>query len=220
MWFVMLFPSILVIFFFATLNWNHKVLYAPSDYKDEGNFIKLTKATPSEIKKKQKDEIEVAEEVRQELKLSPVSSSAAGDAKQVEELTLNFYKDRDPASFRMQVRLDTPTGRHVLDGAITSSDGSAIEGLEVKYLVQKSPDFILHFVKRVIDRFNYLDIKFPIRLILVIKDLSLEEGNAIHSRLHSENERSTRLKKMAERGLLRYSIFSFKEDTLELICED
>lgn len=40
-WFLMLFPTLLIILFFATLNWNYKVLYAPSDYKDEGNFIKL-----------------------------------------------------------------------------------------------------------------------------------------------------------------------------------
>lgn len=40
LWFIMLFPSILVLIFFATLNFNHKSLYAPSDYKDENNFLK------------------------------------------------------------------------------------------------------------------------------------------------------------------------------------
>jgi len=39
-WFLIIFPSLLVVIFFATLNWNHKVLYAPSDYKDEENFVK------------------------------------------------------------------------------------------------------------------------------------------------------------------------------------
>ncbi|WLE96850.1 MAG: hypothetical protein QTN59_19500 [Candidatus Electrothrix communis] len=37
-WFLMIFPIILVVTFFLTLNFNHKVLYAPSDYKDEENF--------------------------------------------------------------------------------------------------------------------------------------------------------------------------------------
>lgn len=38
-WFVMLFPILIVVLFFATLNFNPKVLYAPSDYKDEDNFL-------------------------------------------------------------------------------------------------------------------------------------------------------------------------------------
>jgi hypothetical protein len=40
-WFLIGFPSVLVVTFFATLNFNNKVLYAPSDYKDETNYIKI-----------------------------------------------------------------------------------------------------------------------------------------------------------------------------------
>lgn len=40
-WFLMLFPTGLVCIFFAILNWNHGVLYAPSDYKDEENFVHI-----------------------------------------------------------------------------------------------------------------------------------------------------------------------------------
>lgn len=39
-WFVMLFPVLLVVLFFITLNWNHGVLYAPSDFSDESNFLR------------------------------------------------------------------------------------------------------------------------------------------------------------------------------------
>lgn len=38
-WFVMGFPVLLVTFFFATLNFNAKVLYAPSDFKDDQSFL-------------------------------------------------------------------------------------------------------------------------------------------------------------------------------------
>jgi hypothetical protein len=38
-WFIMGFTVILVLLFFATLNFNSKVLYAPSDFKDETLFI-------------------------------------------------------------------------------------------------------------------------------------------------------------------------------------
>lgn len=41
LWFLMAFPILLILLFFITLNFNYKVLYAPSDFKDEENFLKL-----------------------------------------------------------------------------------------------------------------------------------------------------------------------------------
>ena len=40
-WFVMLFPVFLVGCFFLTLNFNPKVLYAPSDFRREENFLNI-----------------------------------------------------------------------------------------------------------------------------------------------------------------------------------
>lgn len=40
-WYVMGFPVLLVLLFFATLIFKPKVLYAPSDFTDEQNFMKL-----------------------------------------------------------------------------------------------------------------------------------------------------------------------------------
>ena len=40
-WFVIVFPILLVILFFLTLNFNTKVIYAPSDYKDDKSFQKM-----------------------------------------------------------------------------------------------------------------------------------------------------------------------------------
>src|SRR5205823_5216643 len=42
-WFVMLFPVLLVVLFFLTLNFNPKVLYAPSDFRADENFLNLLK---------------------------------------------------------------------------------------------------------------------------------------------------------------------------------
>lgn len=50
-WFLMIFPLLLVTLFFLTLNFNHRVLYAPSDYDDEDNFmqaLRSSQAQPSE----------------------------------------------------------------------------------------------------------------------------------------------------------------------------
>lgn len=38
-WYVIGFPILLVLLFFLTLNFNNRVLYAPSDYQDEGLFV-------------------------------------------------------------------------------------------------------------------------------------------------------------------------------------
>lgn len=40
-WFLMLFPFGLVLLFFATLNKNNRVLYAPSDFEDDQSFMQL-----------------------------------------------------------------------------------------------------------------------------------------------------------------------------------
>ncbi len=40
-WFVILFPTLLISLFFLTLNFNTKVIYAPSDYKDDQSFHKM-----------------------------------------------------------------------------------------------------------------------------------------------------------------------------------
>ena len=73
-WFLMLFPVCLVFAFFGVLYTRHIVLYAPSDFKDEGNFISaqtavILKATPAEVRQKaeeQKAEEQKAEEPKAE----------------------------------------------------------------------------------------------------------------------------------------------------------
>lgn len=49
LWFVMLFPVLLVALFFLTLNFNHKVLYAPSDYRTDEGFLAASNVKNSEI---------------------------------------------------------------------------------------------------------------------------------------------------------------------------
>lgn len=40
-WFLICFPALLVLLFFATLNFNPKVLYSPSDFRNEENYMKI-----------------------------------------------------------------------------------------------------------------------------------------------------------------------------------
>jgi hypothetical protein len=57
-WFLMLFPTLLVGTFFVTLNYNHKTLYAPSDYQNQNHFLNLFGiVTPDERDKKLSEEV-------------------------------------------------------------------------------------------------------------------------------------------------------------------
>jgi hypothetical protein len=58
-WFLIVFPLLLVVLFFATLNFNHKVLYAPSDYRSDEGFLRTFRTlTPEEKEQKVEREAE------------------------------------------------------------------------------------------------------------------------------------------------------------------
>ncbi|MGC1332014.1 hypothetical protein, partial [Pseudomonas sp.] len=42
-WFLIGFPPFLTLLFFVTLNFNYKVLYSPSDFSNEGDFLQIAK---------------------------------------------------------------------------------------------------------------------------------------------------------------------------------
>lgn len=56
-WFLIGFPTLLAILFFSTLNFNQKVMYSPSDYKEENNFVKImvgNKDVPADLERLKK----------------------------------------------------------------------------------------------------------------------------------------------------------------------
>lgn len=63
-WYVMGFPVLLVVLFFVTLNFNPKVLYSPSDFADEKNFMALL----TQITKAVDDAITVSPDIEKQLK--------------------------------------------------------------------------------------------------------------------------------------------------------
>lgn len=64
-WFLIVFPLVLVILFFITLNFNQKVLYSPSDFRDEENYMKLFEPGSAALKFL-KIEAELADEAEEE----------------------------------------------------------------------------------------------------------------------------------------------------------
>ena len=56
--FLIVFPGLLVILFFLTLNFNNKVLYAPSDFQDESNFVNILENQFNKMEEKVSQQIE------------------------------------------------------------------------------------------------------------------------------------------------------------------
>lgn len=154
----MLFPSLLVTLFFVTLNFNHHVLYAPSDFRDEENYFKgLQTASTVEKAKKLSEEIsqiesEVVKQTNQETlsdnkRANPVSASAeraAAPAKLStknirsrylisERLVLDKLWSQYGDKFIADVVLNSSSGKRLLfDGVIDI--GGKSEFIEVKYV--------------------------------------------------------------------------------------
>lgn len=89
-WFLMIFPFTLVVLFFITLNWNYKVLYAPSDFEDEDNFVNLQKASTSELLFKFEEDL-IQEEVSD-------SEACSNERVEKEDLSIDLAKATDVAN--------------------------------------------------------------------------------------------------------------------------
>lgn len=150
-WFTMSFPLLLVLLFFLTLNFNRKVLYAPSDFKDEDNYLRsFQPASPNEVKEKLKEQVieaeteaeaetDIASTVEKSSKTSnvfinniPVTTTLRVGSSLAEDLVLNKISREFKYPMRRNMRLDNSTGKAmVFDGVIFSNDIVTI--IEVKY---------------------------------------------------------------------------------------
>lgn len=157
-WFLIVFPVLLIILFFLTLNFNHKVLYAPSDYKNEENFLQsLPRATLAE--KVLKIEAEIAEEEKTNLveveapRTSTEIEGAAGDFPVnpssltrssrssihashmlTEELIFRKLSKEFTTEIQREVKVSSPGRRYIFDGIVKERGVTTV--IEVR-LVQR-----------------------------------------------------------------------------------
>src|ERR1051326_8937361 len=127
-WFLMIFPILLVVLFFATLNFNHRVLYAPSDFKNEDNFFKaIRNATPAEAAEKIQEEVEEIEAQSPESVKSAQTFSGAvvtpspNDVHTVYLLSEKLVLDRLSQELDKPIQHDVRIGtvnHYILDGVI------------------------------------------------------------------------------------------------------
>lgn len=147
-WFLMVFPVLLVLLFFLTLNFNHKVLYAPSDFKNEENFFKpFASASPAERAEKLREEVlEIENEETPETMqaVEPQSEqqnvTALKDSQRVirsryllaEELVINKFSKEFGHELARGVRFNTPVPSYVFDAVSFGKD--KVTAIEIKYV--------------------------------------------------------------------------------------
>lgn len=146
-WFLMVFPVLLVLLFFLTLNFNHKVLYAPSDFKDEANFFKsFQPASPTEREEKFRTQVrEIEAEVPKETipgleSRAPTAKVSASAISQrdiharyslAEELVLNKISKELGQPVRRDMRFTTSGRKFIFDGIVITDE--KVTAIEVKY---------------------------------------------------------------------------------------
>ncbi|MCM2401410.1 hypothetical protein NBH20_09600 [Rhizobium sp. S153] len=100
-WFLMTFPFFLVFLFFATLLFKHKVLYAPSDFQNEDNFMEAARpAKFSHVKEKREQEIQDAQETsgtelphsKQEETSSPTLAANKAPESSLQNISIQKYE--------------------------------------------------------------------------------------------------------------------------------
>lgn len=154
-WFLIIFPSLLIVLFFLTLNFNHKVLYAPSDYQNEDNFLRsLPRASLAE--KVMKIEAEIAEEetATRNLPTSEEAAPASTNAPIAVERSLsqhNIIRRSAHASYvladelifqklskefsseiQREVKIDSLSRRYIFDGIVREKGTTTV--IEVRFL--------------------------------------------------------------------------------------
>lgn len=137
-WFLLVFPFFLVSSFFLTLNFNHRVLYAPSDYKDENNFlISIKEASPDQQRKKAQEELKEFHENYEEKEFKVASTlqdnNLMSQMEMAEKLAIFSLSKSENLEFRRHVNLKDTTGdKWVQFDALAVREQFHIQAAEIK----------------------------------------------------------------------------------------
>ena len=163
-WFLMSFPFALVALFFITLNWNHRVLYAPSDFQDEDNFINILKKQSyietledieEDIDSSSKLEDEIDKEKTTEYKIKsnlPITTKderlerdkinqdirrqQMEEYKLAEKLVLEKLEKELNVTIENDMKMEIGNSKFRFDGIIRK--GNTLTAIEVKYMRKRN----------------------------------------------------------------------------------
>lgn len=190
LFFVMGFPVLLIGLFFATLNWNHKVLYAPSDYSNEQNFMQLlVKATTIEQQEKMKIEVKSFSSTNQAGnhvgKVNTDEMERDALFSRSEDLVLRIIESDLGGNLERNVNIGGEKKMIYFDGVLV--DNKRVTAVEVKLL--RTPLIKIDLLDTIIQQAEKLnaianDYYLDFRLILaVVHDFGEDEENKIYEDL-------------------------------------
>lgn len=145
-WFIILFPFFLLVLFFITLWTKHHVLYAPSDFSSDENFLKVIPSTGQEIKEKLIEETndlkeisqksvsttdEVAESIKYNYNEPGFDTSAHENFALAEQLYLNTLRDKYGKKLGLQSTIQSRNMKIRVDGLYKEDDHWYLH--EIKY---------------------------------------------------------------------------------------
>lgn len=143
-WFVIIFPFLLIFLFFITLWTKHFVLYAPSDYKSDESFLKVVPSTGQEIKEKLLEETndqEISvnrEELKKDTSIIPTNYQNPGfdiganeNYALAEQLCLYKLRDIYGPNFKSQSTIHSGNIKISVDGLLQEPDHWYLH--EIKY---------------------------------------------------------------------------------------
>lgn len=164
-YFLISFPSVLVFLFFVTLNFNNKVLYAPSDYQDESNYISINRY---DVAKQQNVEFKVSKDDTKSQQLIQLSEKVELISTQV-------------------IKLETAVNNK---GEVIVNEANVVEDINYELLVSNfdNVDRFIQHMKKIGVRFEVYyspDESFEVsslaehRAIWLGKDVSLKDAQII-----------------------------------------
>ena len=171
-WFLMFFPFALISLFFATLNFNHRVLYAPSDFKDEDNFVNiLKKSSFSEIIEfKETEKAQIEEEFSSEvISVEENISNYSGSASTTKERN---SREREPSVDPDQLIFEAD---ELLSKETMFSSKEQRNRIEL--LTKKISQQRFHEI-RIAERLALEKIEFELG-VNIERDMKMEVGNSI-----------------------------------------
>lgn len=123
-WFLILFPSLLVVLFFLTLNFNNRVLYAPSDFREDESFLRTLTLHERRIKleteAKEAQEVSQADNETHLLPMTPKETEHFIDCyTRAEDFVLRELETEFGRHVKRDVAMDNYKGTIQFDAAIT-----------------------------------------------------------------------------------------------------
>jgi len=207
-WFVMIFPILLICLFFFTLYFNHKVLYAPSDFKEEKHFFIKSDSLSNYDELQKLKEATTLEEIKiteahpevdrifnsQNIERSPTAENdptlrIRANYLLAEKLAIMKIRQELKGDLIRHVNLQTKEGKKIiLDGLVRNKEETTI--IEVEFIpdLNLNSQGLINSFTKVLDLFASIDSEITENakyLIVIVSEVTIKNLESFSTQLQS-----------------------------------